>query len=480
MSNLATTYWHRMRELEKDVAEERRRSMRLEASLAERDVLILQMQETIKTLQEEVQKLKGTGRKLKNILFREGKKAEGGHDSKRGAKDGHGAAFRRRPSDAEVTATTEVRLTQCPHCATPLDPDRPQGWTERIVTDIPLPIETIITRYQIARYHCGHCGKWVQGLPAGTLPRSPFGIHIMMLVLHVKYRGKNTDTFVLEHLRSCYGLSISKGAIHGLLEKAAVLFGPSYEAIKQAIREGKVVQADETGWRVEGQQWQAWAFLNEKAVYFTIENTRGSGVPEKELAGFRGQLVTDALQSYNSVAGAERQLCLVHFLRHTKDIAETDGASGEARWFHAQMKWFVRIARRKHRHCRSDDERLALHEQMTRVLERFWKNRTYQDPLVEKTRAWWLEKRSDQLLTFLKYTDVPWHNNAAERAIRPFVTRRKVSGGSRSERGAEREAINFSCIATLLKQEKDLFTEIPQLFAAAIAARQLADSQKPG
>ncbi len=63
MSNLATTYWHRVRELETEVAEERRRSLRLEASLAERDVLIRQMQETITTLQEEVQKLKGAGRK---------------------------------------------------------------------------------------------------------------------------------------------------------------------------------------------------------------------------------------------------------------------------------------------------------------------------------------------------------------------------------------------------------------------------------
>jgi len=65
---------------------------------------------------------------------------------------------------------------------------------------------------------------------------------------------------------------------------------------------------------------------------------------------------------------------------------------------------------------------------------------------------------------------VPWDNNAAERAVRPMVRRRKITGGSRSERGAEREAINMSCITTLLKQGKDLFTEIPIMFSLATSA----------
>lgn len=45
---------------------------------------------------------------------------------------------------------------------------------------------------------------------------------------------------------------------------------------------------------------------------------------------------------------------------------------------------------------------------------------------MEATREWWLENRGDQLLTFLKYEHVPWDNNAAERAVRPMVRRRKI------------------------------------------------------
>jgi hypothetical protein len=286
-----------------------------------------------------------------------------------------------------------------------------------------------------------------------------------MKVLDMKYRGKDTDEYIQESLKRWHGIDLSDGGVHAILDHAAVLFGSFYEAIKQALREGKVVQADETGWRVEGENWYVWAFLNPEVTLYQIENTRGGGVPKEALKDFHGVLIHDAYQGYNAVEGVEHGICGVHFLRHTHDdLAEADGASEEAKEFHRQMTWFFRVARRKKKRCQNDAELLALHRSMSRALERYWKDVTYADPLVESTREWWLEKRGDQLLTFLKYESVPWDNNAAERAVRPMVRRRKITGGSRSERGAEREAINMSCITTLLKQGKDLFREVPILW----------------
>ncbi len=43
-------------------------------------------------------------------------------------------------------------------------------------------------------------------------------------------------------------------------------------------------------------------------------------------------------------------------------------------------------------------------------------------------------------------------NNTAERAIRPQVVMRKVTGGSRSPTGADIHAVNTSGIATELKK----------------------------
>ena len=194
-------------------------------------------------------------------------------------------------------------------------------------------------------------------------------------------------------------------------------------------------------------------------------------LPSFKLKEFSGVLIHDTYQGYNAVEDIEHGICGVHFLRHTHDdLSEAEGASDEAKEFHRQMVWFFRMARKKKKRCRNDEERLSLHRSMQRALQRYWKAVTYDDPLVESTRKWWLEKRGDQLLTFLKYEDVPWDNNAAERAVRPMVRRRKITGGSRSERGAEREAINMSCITTLLKQGKDLFQEVPFLWQIAMTS----------
>lgn len=46
-----------------------------------------------------------------------------------------------------------------------------------------------------------------------------------------------------------------------------------------------------------------------------------------------------------------------------------------------------------------------------------------------------LRKHKAQLLCVLDYPDLPLHNNEAESDIREFVTRDKISGGTRSDIG---------------------------------------------
>ena len=139
-------------------------------------------------------------------------------------------------------------------------------------------------------------------------------------------------------------------------------------------------------------------------------------------------------------------------------------ASEEMKKLHEQLKSLITEAREQHSKRRTKEQRIQLYDEMQLKLALLWQNKTYEDTYAETIRTWWLERRHQHLLTFLKYKDVPWENNAAERALRPMVIHRKVSGGSRSQRGAERQAINMSVIATLIKQGKSIFTEIPLIF----------------
>lgn len=469
ITDLATQYWHQIKDLEKKLNQALDRIGELENVVREQAKIITIREERIEELEEEVRKLKGTGKKLKNIVFKPEDKNVENDDNKRGGKKGHRGFFRRTPKQKDITKRKKVKMNKCSKCDCKLG--APHSWRRRYSIDIPPPQKPDITEWDLARYHCKECGSWVQGQPEGLFGKSPFGINLIMKILDMKYRGKDTDKYIQETLKRWHGIDLSGGGIHSILDNAAELFGTFYEAIKQALREGKVIQADETGWRVEGENWYTWAFLNEDVTLFQIENTRGGGVPKETLKGFNGALVHDAYQGYNSVENVEHGICGVHFLRHTHDdLANAENASNEAKEFHRQMTWFFRKAKKKKKRCRNDSELLMLYRQMSRAMERYWKDVVYDDPLVESTRKWWLEKRGNQLLMFLKYEYVPWDNNAAERAVRPIVRRRKITGGSRSERGSEREAINMSCITTLLKQGKDLFEEVPMLWQTAMVS----------
>ena len=47
-----------------------------------------------------------------------------------------------------------------------------------------------------------------------------------------------------------------------------------------------------------------------------------------------------------------------------------------------------------------------------------------------------LLRHQGELFTFVRRDDVPADNNAAERALRPLVVCRKISGGTRSPQGS--------------------------------------------
>ena len=66
-------------------------------------------------------------------------------------------------------------------------------------------------------------------------------------------------------------------------------------------------------------------------------------------------------------------------------------------------------------------------------------------------------KHRDSLFVFLHISGVPYDNNASERALRNSVIHRKVSGGFRSDAGAEAHAVVSSVVDTARKRGEDVF-----------------------
>jgi hypothetical protein len=76
-----------------------------------------------------------------------------------------------------------------------------------------------------------------------------------------------------------------------------------------------------------------------------------------------------------------------------------------------------------------------------------------------------IKRHWDEWFTFLSYPQVKPDNNDAERALRPIVVHRKVSGGARSDWGAQLVAQMFSLLETMRLQGGDAIAHLCELLS---------------
>lgn len=78
-----------------------------------------------------------------------------------------------------------------------------------------------------------------------------------------------------------------------------------------------------------------------------------------------------------------------------------------------------------------------------------------------------LHRHWNEWFTFLTHPEVKPDNNDAERALRPIVVHRKVSGGARSDWGAKLVAQMFSFLETVRLQGGDVIEQLCSLLSKA-------------
>lgn len=72
-----------------------------------------------------------------------------------------------------------------------------------------------------------------------------------------------------------------------------------------------------------------------------------------------------------------------------------------------------------------------------------------------------------ELFSFVADPNIPSENNAAERAVRPAVVARKISGGSRSARGSKTCSVLRTLFETWSLQDRNTIDACQQMIVAA-------------
>ena len=83
--------------------------------------------------------------------------------------------------------------------------------------------------------------------------------------------------------------------------------------LKDNLRRGTLIHADETKVLVKGRPGHVWAFTNLEEVVYAYTPTREGTILDEMLEGFDGVLVSDFYSAYDSPR-CKQQKCLIHLL----------------------------------------------------------------------------------------------------------------------------------------------------------------------
>jgi hypothetical protein len=379
-----------------------------------------------------------------------------------------------RPKPETITHQEVLTTKKCPHCQAAL-PKQPSAAYERIVEDIDLPPPRVkVTRYTIPRYWCKKCHKLVSPQPQGVLPHARFGLNALLYVLLARYRFRMTQSLIKDSLETFYGLKLSSGEVSQLLDRGALLFKQKWKEVRELIRTAQAVNIDETGWRIDGQRAWLWVFNTAKGLSFEIAPSRGKGIVVDALGeDFSGTRITDGYRAYQNLPGAH-QVCWVHLIRRARELVQAQPDNKERSKLLARLRTIYDKINAFKSEPFARKKAFKVHRSLKNKISHHLLDETWSDPGCEQLINQ-MRRSQEALLTCILKPQVPPHNNAAERPLRPQVIMRKVFGGSRSAQGAQTHAINASILATLQRnypQPDSLINALSRELETAVLSKQ--------
>lgn len=239
------------------------------------------------------------------------------------------------------------------------------------------------------------------------------------------------------------------------------------EKILKEILSDQLVHVDETGFRVNGEQYWIHVITNEKGSYFLI--TKGRSDKEKGtiryLELYSGFVVHDHWQSYQNLELCTHVECIAHIDRYMKCGRDFD-KSEECK---EMLDLMHEILHRKNEliaegiYEMPKEEQAGYEKRFQDILERgleksreqYGEDAKYIPEFVKTFRR--MYKDQDDYLMFMKNFIVPYTNNNAERQCRAVKAKKNTSRQFITEAGGEAYVSILSLLQTAkLKNENAL------------------------
>jgi transposase len=356
----------------------------------------------------------------------------------------------------------------CPTCGHGL---QTSATPPRVVQQI--DIETVplrIAEHRALAGWCPHCCKvHYAALPSAIDKGGLVGPRLTTLIAYLKGACHASYATIRKFLRDVVRVTISRGQLAKVIDKVSQALDAPYEELLENLAAQARLNVDETGHRDSGEQWWTWCFRASLYTVFKIDPTRSGDVLLEVLGEeFNGVLGCDyfsAYRRYMRECNVVVQFCLAHLIRDVKYLTTLpdarDRAYGE-RLREGLRKLFEIV------HCRATlpDWAFAMRLGAARrdVLQQALAN-------VPPTRASQnIAKRfrlhGQAYFEFVTTPGVAPTNNLAEQAIRFVVIDRRITQGTRGEKGRRWCERIWTVIATCSQQGRSVFEYLTEAVAA--------------
>ena len=273
-----------------------------------------------------------------------------------------------------------------------------------------------------------------------------------------------TFEIVERDLHDTFGIIVGNGELTHILTTEAAKLLPEYHDIDVRICGAPAAHYDETSHPVqnEGQGQYGWVKTASDSpdTIFRLGQTRGKG-NAKDLIHDRSQpIITDDYSAYDGLSD-KHGLCWAHPKRKFQDLAESSTLTDERR-LHCK-KFYERFCSvlgdvKTIVHSPYDRKERAKEADRCRPLIATLMTPSTDDPQKLVTLKKTFLKNTEHYLLCVLEMNIPMTNNKAERAIRPLVIKRKLSFGSKTQKGADVMSVLLSvCLTTWWSKPKNFY-----------------------
>lgn len=382
-----------------------------------------------------------------------------GQRRKLGGQPGHEQHLRSEFPPEAIDKVVPYTLDCCPDCGGRLRPFENLADVVQQVEITATP--TIVTEHQSLGYWCPRCHKFhCAPLPEAVRKAGLFGPRLTALVAFMKGVCHASFSTIRKFLRDVVRVEVSRSYLAKLIAKVCASLAGAYRQLFERLPGEAVLNIDETGHKENREKFWTWCFRAQLYTLFRIDKSRGSKVLVEVLGTeFNGVLGCDYFSAYRKYMrefGVLVQFCMAHLIRDVKFLltlpSREDRAYGQ-RVRDSLRELFAVIHRCETMTAAGFRKALeAAREQVLKVAMTCVPDTKHACNLAKRFR-----KHGEAYFRFITTPGIEPTNNLAEQAIRFVVIDRRITQGTRSEKGRQWCERIWTVIATCAQQGRSAF-----------------------